>query len=116
MKNIFNNRKWRRFLLVAAGFLVLCGLAGGGWAIYGKTTRTAVDACAVTIPYSSVENANQVTINEEDNGKTIDMTTGQQLILMVKYYPYDGYGWTLKEISNPAVLTKVRTIYNPNDV
>jgi len=44
----------------------------------------------------------------------VTVKTGDQLIMTVKYFPSTGYGWSLKEISNPEVLKKVNSIFAPD--
>jgi hypothetical protein len=67
----------------------------------------------VTPTFSTTDD--QVAIDESYSGQSVELKSGQNLILTVKYFPSDGFGWSLKEISDPTVLTKTNSIYNPGD-
>jgi hypothetical protein len=114
MKRFFSNRGRRWTIIIAAGILVISGLTVGGLAVFGNRNKQADAACPVIIPTYTAR-PGQVAIGESDNGSIVEIKTGDQLIVVVKYFPSTGYGWSLKEISNPEVLTKVQSIYNPGD-
>jgi hypothetical protein len=115
MQRILSNRRWRWLILIVTGSLVLSGLIFAGWAIFGTRTKPADSACPVIIPAGTAVNG-QVAIDESYSGQNVTLKSGDQLILAVKYLPSTGYGWSLKEISNPEVLKKVNSIFDPNGV
>jgi hypothetical protein len=114
VKKVFSNWSWRQPVMAIIKVLVLSGLALGGVAVFGNRTKPAAN-CPVILTQGTPENG-QVVINESDNGKTIDINAGKQLLLDLKYIPSTGNTWSLREISNPAVLSEVKSIYNLNDV
>lgn len=114
MKKVFSKLRWRRPVLAVIAVLVLSGLALGGVAVIGNRTKPAAN-CPVIASNNTSENG-QVAISESDNGQTIDINTGEQLLLDLKYIPSTGNSWSVKQISNPAVLSEVKSIYNLDDV
>jgi hypothetical protein len=120
MKEIFHNHRWRLPILIIATLVVLGGLSLAGLAVFGAGNKPANSApiptiaCPVVIPTFSTTD-DQVAIDESYSGQTVELKTAQNLILTVKYYPSDGFGWSLKEISNPSILAKTNSIYNPGD-
>jgi hypothetical protein len=120
MKDLFRNHRWRLPVLIIVTLVVLGGLTLAGLAVFGAGNKPAASApiptttCPVVTPTFSATD-DQVAIDESYSGQTIELKSGQNLILTVKYYPSDGFGWSLKEISNPSVLTKIKSIYNPTD-
>ncbi len=60
-----------------------------------------------TLPAADAKNADSVvTVTEADNGKDVDLTTGQTLQVKLKSIPGTGYAWTLDGDPAPLKLTK----------
>jgi hypothetical protein len=114
VKKVFSNCRWRQPVMAIITVLVLSGLALGGVAVFGNRTKPTANC-----PVSVVQNGQEkgvVALIESDSGRTIDINKDEQLFLDLKYTPSTGNSWSVREISNPAVLSEVKTIYNPNDV
>ncbi len=114
MKTILSNRRWRWPVLAVIAVLLLGGLTLGGIAAFGSRSQPEA-SCPAIIP-SNAPDGGQVAISEADNGKTIDLNSGEQLALDLKYVPSSGNSWSVQEISDPAALSEVKTVYNLNDV
>jgi predicted secreted protein len=89
------------------------GLTLAGWQAFGLRTKQAADTCLVTAPISNSV-PGQVAISESDNGQTIDLQQGDRLVVVVKYITGTGYGWNLKSLSDPTIITRETSIYNPD--
>ncbi len=50
-----------------------------------------------------------VTVSEKDNGKDVDLTTGQTLVVKLNGNPSTGYAWTVS--GNPAPLQLWKTYH-----
>ena len=98
-----------------AAVLGLSGLTLGGLQVYAAHTKTASSLCPVANPLLAAQ-AGRVAIDESADGQNVSMANGSQLILIVKYDLSTGYGWSLREISNPAILAKVEAVYNSADI
>jgi hypothetical protein len=112
VKKLFSSWRWRRPVLALIAVLVVSGLTLGGIAVFGSRTKPAAN-CPVLLTKNT---PGQVAISESDNGQIIDINTGDQLLLDLTYVPTTGNTWSVRENSNPAVLSEVKSIYNPNDV
>ena len=112
MKKLFSCWRWRRPVLLVIAVLVVSGLTLGGIAVFGSRTKPAAN-CPVLLTKNT---PGQVAISESDNGQIIDINTGYQLLLDLTYVPSTGNTWSVREISNPAVLTEAKSIYNLDDV
>jgi hypothetical protein len=114
MKRLTISPKWRWPALILASVLLLSGLTLAGLVAFRAHSKPAATGAQSASAISDIVEG-QVAIDETYSGKTINLKTGDQLVLTVKYFPSTGYGWTLRDISNPAVLKKLDSIYNPND-
>lgn len=114
MKIILANWRWRWLILAVMAILVLSGLTLSGIAVFGSRAKPAA-ACPVAIPNHTPESG-QVAVSEAENGQTIDLQTGGQLLVDLRFVPSSGNSWSVKEISNPAVLSEVNSVYNLDDV
>ncbi len=114
MKIVVQHIRWRWPILALVAGLFMGGLIFVGLSLFGVPAKLALEDCPVIIPGYTTEYG-IVAIDESFNGKTVDILVGEQLIVVVTYFPPTGYGWSLKEISNIEILSKEQAIYNPGD-
>ncbi len=114
MKIILSNRRWRWLVLVVIAVLVLRGLTWSGITVWGN--RTLPEASCPVIVTSDTAGNRRLVLSESDNGQTIDINLGEQLSVDLWYVPSTGNRWLVKEISNPAVLSEIKSVYNLDDV
>jgi|GEM_PF-968290 len=76
---------------------------GFGWAMLVHSRQGVKTVDGKPLPAPPKPAAEPVRLTEEDNGKTVEMTVGQELILRLKGNATTGFAWTVAKLDGDAL-------------
>ncbi len=109
----------RRFLRLAAGAALVMALglsmACGGDDDGATPTQAVTQTVEPTATAGATQTAapDEVQLTEDDDGKTVELANGGQLIVALASNPTTGFSWSVSESSDPQLVLQGEPKYVP---